>query len=161
MNNEKHYLTPLLEPQSIAIIGASETPGSIGESMVRNLLDGNFPGKVFFVNPKHDRIFGQKSYDSVESIPQRLDLAVICTKAETVPGIVEACGRAGTKAAIVISSGFSETDRRGASLERAAVENARRHRLRLLGPNCIGIMRPSAGLNLTFGHTTRTRAPSA
>jgi acetyltransferase len=153
MNYEKHYLTPLLEPQSIAIIGASETPGSIGETLARNVLDASFPGKVFFVNPKHEKVFGRKSYDSVESIPQRLDLAVICTKAESVPAIVDACGRAGTKAAIVIASGFSETDRRGAALERAAVENARRHRMRLLGPNCIGVMRPSAGLNLTFGHT--------
>jgi acetyltransferase len=152
MNNERHYLTSLLEPKSVAIIGASETPNSIGETMVRNLLDGSFSGKAFFVNPKHDKIFGQKSYDNVESIPQRLDLAVICTKPETVPGIIDACGRAGTRSAIVISGGFSETGPRGAALERAVVESARRHRIRLLGPNCLGIMRPSAGINLTFAH---------
>lgn len=152
MNNERHYLTPLLEPKTIAIIGASETPGSIGETLARNVLDTTFPGKVFFVNPKHDKIFGQKSYDSVESIPQRLDLAVICTRAETVAGIVDGCGRAGTRSAIVLSGGFSETGPRGAALERAVIEAARRHRVRLLGPNCLGIMRPSAGLNLTFAH---------
>jgi acetyltransferase len=152
MNNERHYLTSLFEPRSIAIIGASETPGSIGETLVRNMLDTNYSGKLFFVNPKHERVFAQKSYESVESIPQRLDLAVICTKPETVPGIVDACGRAGTRAAIVLSGGFSESGPRGAAFERATIENARRHRVRLVGPNCLGLMRPSAGVNLTFAH---------
>jgi acetyltransferase len=152
MNYERHYLTPLLEPRSIAIVGASETPGSIGATLVRNMLDTAYGGKLFFVNPRHETIFGQKSYDSVESIPQRLDLAVICTKPESVPTIIETCGRAGARSAIVLSGGFAESGPRGASLERAAVENARRHRLRLLGPNCLGIMRPSAGINLTFAH---------
>ena len=153
MKNERHYLTSLLDPKSIAVIGASETPGSIGETLVRNVLDSSFKGKVFFVNPKHEKIFGQKSYESVEAIPHRLDLAVVCTRADTVPGIIDACGRAGTRAAIVLSGGFSETGPRGAKLERAVIDNARRHRVRLLGPNCLGIIRPSAGLNLTFAHT--------
>lgn len=152
MNNERHYLTSLLEPRSIAIIGASETPGSIGETLVRNMLDANFPGKLFFVNPKHDMVFAQRSYESVESIPQRLDLAVICTRPETVPGIIEACGRAGTRSVIVLSGGFAEAGPRGAAIERAALEAARRHKVRLLGPNCLGIMRPSSGINLTFAH---------
>jgi len=152
MNNERHYLTFLFEPRSIAVVGASETPASIGETLVRNMLDSNYAGKLYFVNPRHDSVFGQKSYHSVETIPQRLDLAVICTKPETVPDIIEACGRAGTRAAIVLSGGFSETGPRGAALERAAMEAARRHRVRLLGPNCLGIMRPSAGINLTFAH---------
>lgn len=150
MNNERHYLTSLLEPKSVAIIGASETPGSIGETLARNILDSSFSGKVFFVNPKHDTVFGQKSYDSVESIPHRLDLAIICTKPATVAGIIDGCGRAGTRTAIVLSAGFSETGPRGAALERAILESARRHHIRLLGPNCLGIMRPSAGINLTF-----------
>src|SRR5512135_1673426 len=103
MNNERHYLTFLLEPRAIAIIGASETPGSIGETLARNMLDSNYAGKLYFVNPKHDKVFGHKSYESVESIPQRLDLAVVCTKPETVPSIIDACGRAGTRSAIVLS----------------------------------------------------------
>jgi acetyltransferase len=152
MNNERHYLTFLLEPRSIAVVGASETPGSIGETLVRNMMDTNYAGKLFFVNPQHDKVFGQKSYDSVESIPQRLDLAVVCTKSETAPAIIDACGRAGARAAIILSGGFSESGPRGIALERAVVDNARRHRLRLLGPNCMGIMRPSAGINLTFAH---------
>ncbi len=152
MNYEQHYLTTLFEPKSIAIIGASETPGSIGATLVRNVIDGGFKGKLFLVNPRHETVFGQKAYDSVESIPHRLDLAVICTRAETVPGIVDACGRAGTRNAIVISGGFAEMGPRGANLARSMLDSARRHNLRLLGPNCLGLMRPSSQLNATFAH---------
>ena len=152
MNYEQHYLTPLFEPKSIAIIGASETQGSVGATLVRNVIDSGYKGKLFLVNPRHDKVFGQNAYDSVESIPQRLDLAVICTKAETVPGIVEACGRAGTRNAIVISGGFAEMGPRGANLARTMLDSARRHGLRLLGPNCLGLMRPGSHLNATFAH---------
>lgn len=152
MNYEQHYLTPLFEPKSIAIIGASETPGSVGATLVGNVIDGGFKGKLFLVNPRHEFVFGQRAYDSVESIPQRLDLVVICTKAETVPAIIDACGRAGARNAIVISGGFAEMGPRGANLARAMLDSARRHNLRLLGPNCLGIMRPSSGVNVTFAH---------
>ncbi|MDP2792697.1 MAG: bifunctional acetate--CoA ligase family protein/GNAT family N-acetyltransferase [Sulfurisoma sp.] len=152
MNYEQHYLTSLFEPKSIAIVGASETPCSIGAILVRNMLDGAYKGKLFCVNPRHKTVFGHESHESVESIPRRLDLAVICTKPETVPAIVEACGRAGTRNVIVISGGFSESGPRGASLERAVIETARRHRIRLIGPNCLGLMRPGADINLTFAH---------
>lgn len=154
MNYEQHYLTSLFEPKSLAIIGASETPNSIGMTLVRNVIDGGFRGKLYLVNPRHERLFGQPVYDSVESIPQRLDLAVICTRAERVPGIVEACGRAGTRHVIVISGGFAEMGPRGESLLRAALDAARRHHVRLLGPNCIGIMRPGSGLNATFARNS-------
>ncbi|GAB1393217.1 GNAT family N-acetyltransferase [Rhodocyclaceae bacterium] len=152
MNHEQHYLMPLFEPKSIAIIGASETPGSIGATLVRNVIDGGYKGKLFLVNPRHETVFGQKAYATVESVPQRLDLAVICTKAETVPAIIESCGRAGTRNAIVISGGFAEMGPRGANLERSMLDSARRHNLRLLGPNCLGIMRPGSGVNVTFAH---------
>jgi acetyltransferase len=152
MNYEQHYLTPLFEPKSIAIIGASETQGSVGTTLVRNIIDGGYEGKLFLVNPRHDKVYGQNTYESVESIPQRLDLAVICTKAETVPAIVETCGRAGTRNVIVISGGFAEMGPRGASLLRSTLDAARRNSTRLLGPNCLGIMRPSSHLNATFAH---------
>ena len=152
MHNERHYLHTLFEPGSIAIVGASETPNSIGVTLVRNMLDSGYKGKLFFVNPKHETVFGQKAYASVDTIPQRLDIAVICTKAAIVPEIVDACGRAGCKNAIVISGGFAEAGPRGASLERATLENARRHGMRLLGPNCLGLTRPGSQLNLTLGH---------
>ena len=152
MHNERHYLHTLFEPRSIAIVGASETPNSIGVTLVRNMLDSGFTGKLFFVNPRHETVFGQQSYASVDTIPQRLDIAVICTPAATVPDIVDACGRAGCKNAIIIAGGFAEAGPRGAALERATLENARRHGMRLLGPNCLGIMRPGSQLNLIFGH---------
>ena len=152
MHNEQHYLHTLFEPGSIAIVGASETPNSIGVTLVRNMLDSGYKGKLFFVNPKHETVFGQPSYASVGTIPQRLDIAVICTEAAAVPEIVEACGRAGCRNVIVIAGGFAEAGPRGASLQRAALENARRHGMRLLGPNCLGIMRPGSQINLTFGH---------
>jgi acetyltransferase len=154
MNYDQHYLTPLFEPQSIAIIGASETPDSIGATMVRNMLDSGYKGKLFFVNPKHATVFGQPSYGSVENIPQRLDLAVVCTPAPTVAEIVDSCGRAGVRTAVIISGGFAETGRRGAAYERAVLENARRHNIRLLGPNSLGLMRPNQGVNLTFAHSS-------
>ena len=152
MDNERHYLHTLFEPESIAVIGASETANSIGVTLVRNMLDSGYKGKLFFVNPKHETVFGQPSYASVGTIPQRLDIAVICTEAAAVPEIVEACGRAGCRNVIVIAGGFAEAGPRGASLQRAALENARRHGMRLLGPNCLGIMRPGSQINLTFGH---------
>lgn len=152
MHNERHYLHTLFEPESIAIVGASETPNSIGVTLVRNMLDSGYKGKLFFVNPKHPTVFGQQSYAAVDTIPQRLDIAVICTPAATVPDIVDACGRAGCKNAIIIAGGFAEAGPRGAALERATLENARRHGMRLLGPNCLGIMRPGSQINLTFGH---------
>ena len=152
MTFERHYLTPLFEPQSVAIIGASEREGSIGATLVRNMLDIGFAGKLYLVNPASETLFGRQCYTSVEQVPQRVDVAVICTKAETVPAIIDACGRAGTRTAIIISAGFGETSQAGAALERAALENARRHHLRLMGPNCLGIMRPHSRVNLTFAY---------
>lgn len=150
--HEQHYLTPLFDPRSIAIIGASETEKSVGNFIIRNMLDAGFKGKLFAVNPKHDQIYGIPSYPSVEDIPQRLDLVVISTAAQTVPGIIDACGRAGVRYVVVISAGFAESSPRGAALERAALEAARRHRIRIVGPNCIGIIRPGIGLNASYAH---------
>ncbi|NTV10897.1 MAG: GNAT family N-acetyltransferase, partial [Zoogloea sp.] len=147
---EQHYLKPLFEPRSVAIIGASERENSIGSVLVRNMLDSGYKGKLFAVNPKHEQVYGLPCFKSVEEVPQRLDLVVIATRADRVPAIVEACGRAGTRAAIVLTSGFSESGPRGAMLERATLETARRHRIRLLGPNCLGLLRPDLGLNATF-----------
>ena len=151
---ETHYLTPLLEPRSVGIIGASEREGSLGDVLVRNMLDAGYKGKLFAINPKHDSVRGIACYKSVEDVPQRLDLVVIAVRAEKVLAILDSCGRAGVKAAILLSSGFSEAGPRGALLERQVVDAAQRHRIRLLGPNCLGIMRPQLGLNATFAHTS-------
>ncbi|MBX3678973.1 MAG: bifunctional acetate--CoA ligase family protein/GNAT family N-acetyltransferase [Rhodocyclaceae bacterium] len=149
---EKHYLTPLFEPRSVGIIGASERPDSIGGVLIRNMLEAGFKGKLFAINPKHETVFDVPCFRSVEDVPHRLDLVVISTRAETIPAIMDGCGRTGVKAAIVLSAGFSESGPRGAALERSTTEVARRHRIRLLGPNCLGIIRPELGLNATFAH---------
>ncbi|WP_323003701.1 bifunctional acetate--CoA ligase family protein/GNAT family N-acetyltransferase [Denitromonas sp.] len=149
---EKHYLTPLFEPKSVGVIGASERETAIGGVLIRNMLDAGFKGKIFAINPKHDKVHGVTCYKSVEDVPHRLDLVVIATAAQKVPAIIDGCGRAGVKAAIVLSAGFSETGPRGAALERSVMDAARRHKIRLLGPNCLGIMRPDLGLNATFAH---------
>ena len=146
---ERHYLAPLFQPASVAIIGASETPGSVGAVLAQN-MSAAYRGALYGVNPKHRSVHGIACHPSIGKVPQRIDLAVIATPAATVPGVIEECGDAGVRAAVVITAGFSETGPQGARLERALLENARRHRLRVIGPNCLGLMRPEIGLNATF-----------
>jgi acetyltransferase len=148
--SERHYLTPLFEPGTVAIVGATERAGAVGAVLVRNMLEAKYQGALFAVNPKHRSVLGVPCVPAIGKVPQRVDLAVIATPAATVPDIVEQCGRAGVRAAVVISAGFSEAGLPGAKLERAVLENARRHRVRIVGPNCLGLMRPALGLNATF-----------
>jgi acetyltransferase len=150
----RHYFAPLFEPDAVAIVGASERKGSIGSVLIENMLAAGYRGQLCAVNPKHRAVRGVPCFPTIGEVPRRVDLAVIATPAPTVPGIIEQCGAAGVRAAVVISAGFSESGPAGATLERALLENARRHRLRVLGPNCLGIMRPAIGLNATFarGH---------
>jgi acetyltransferase len=150
--SERHYLVPLFEPASVAVIGATERAGAVGAVLVNNLLESKYRGALFGVNPKHRSVHGVPCFDAIGKVPTRVDLAVIATPAPTVPLIIEQCGQAGVRAAVVISNGFSETGPAGAKLERALLENARRYRLRLVGPNCLGLMRPALGLNATFAH---------
>ena len=148
----RHYFAPLFEPATVAIIGASEEAGSVGAVLVGNMLDAGFRGKLYAVNPKYRAVQGVPCFPTIGEVPRRVDLAVIATPAATVPDIVNACGEAGVRAAVIISAGFGEAGHAGAKLERALLENARRHRLRVLGPNCFGVMRPDIGLNATFAH---------
>ena len=152
----RHYFAPLFEPASVAVIGASARAGSVGAVLIENMLEAGYRGTLYAVNPKHREVRGVPCFPSIGEVPRRVDLAVIATPAPTVPGIINACGAAGVRAAVVISAGFSDSGPAGAKLERALLENARRHRLRVLGPNCLGIMRPGIGLNATFarGHAT-------
>jgi len=152
--SNRHYLTPLFEPASVAIIGASEKSGKVGATLISNMLGAGFKGPLFAVNPKYASVRGVPCYASVAQLPQPVDLAVIATPAQTVPEVIDRCGRAGVRAAVVITAGFSETGPEGRALERAVLDNARRHRLRLVGPNCLGIMRPEIGLNATFARGT-------
>ena len=145
-------LDPFFKPKSVAVIGASEKPGSVGRSVFWNLLSNPFGGAVYPINPKHSNLLGVRTYSQVSAIPERADLAVIITPAPTVPGLVSDCAAAGIPAAIVISAGFKETGPEGAALEKQVLENARKGGMRLIGPNCLGVMAPSSGLNATFAN---------
>jgi len=145
-----HYLDPLFEPSSVALIGASERLDKVGGRLLDNLLAAGFQGRLFAVNPKYASVRGIPCVASVSQLAQPVDLAVVATPAATVPGVIEECGRAGIRAAVVITAGFRETGDAGAALERELLECARRHGVRVLGPNCVGLMRPPIGLNATF-----------
>ncbi|MGQ9531144.1 MAG: acetate--CoA ligase alpha subunit, partial [Candidatus Bathycorpusculaceae bacterium] len=140
----------IFNPKSVAIIGASDEEGSVGYALMKNFVDLGFEGKVFPVNIRKTEILGLKAYQSVEQIPAPVDLAVIATPAKTVPEIVEQCGRAGIKGIIIISAGFKEIGAEGKALEDKILEIKNNYGLRIIGPNCLGIIRPSIKLNATF-----------
>jgi len=146
-----HYLDRLFAPRSIAIFGASTRPNSVGALVYDNLLKGGFQGELYPINPKYEKLRGNPCYPEIQSIAAPVDLAVIATPAHTVPEIIHACGEHGVRTAIVLSAGFSEGDGKGAVLERKMLEAAQQYQLRILGPNCLGLIRPSAGMNATFG----------
>jgi acetyltransferase len=136
----------MFSPKSIALIGASEKPGSVGRALLENLQ--SFRGRVFAINPSHPRLLEQKAFSTIGDVPGDIDLAVIATPAATVPGIVAECAAAHAKGAVIISSGFKECGPAGAELERQVLD--RRGKMRIIGPNCVGVMLPHIGLNATF-----------
>jgi len=142
-------LKPLFYPKSVAVIGASRTPGKIGYEILRNILEYGYKGKVYPVNPKAEEILGLKSYPNVLSIPDKVDMAVIAVPAKIVPSVLEECGKKGVKAVVVISSGFKEIG--NTALEEQIVNIARKHSMRLLGPNIFGLYYAPPKLNATFG----------
>lgn len=146
----RHYLSPLFSPKSVAVIGASSRIDSVGEIVYKNMLGSGFQGRLYAVNPNHNEIQGQRAYASIEQIDESVDLAVIITRAATVPDIIESCGKRGVRFALVLSAGFREIGPQGVALERAVIENAQRYNMRLIGPNCLGILCPRVGLNATF-----------
>ncbi len=147
------HLDTLFRPASIALILASNQRGSIGSILAANLLGGPYQGRVWPVHPGHRRIRGAKVYRDLDQLPQAPDLGVICMPPATLPGVVSDLGRRGARAAVVITAGFSE-DREapGGALQQALVEAARASGLRVLGPNCLGILVPGVGLNASFAH---------
>lgn len=142
----------LFEPRSVALIGASDRPHSVGATVMRNLLQGGFRGPIWPVNLRHASVAGREAYRSVESLPSAPDLAVICTPAASVPGLIAALGSRGTRAAIVISAGLEQPDPGGGTLAAAMLRAAKPFQLRILGPNCIGLLVPRIGLNASFAH---------
>ena len=146
----QHYLRTLFSPKSIAVIGASERANAVGEIVFRNMLGSGYTGLLYPVNPAHQEVQGQRAYATIEDIEAQVELAVICTEAETVPDLIEACGKHGVRAAVVLSAGFSEVGAHGAALQHAMLANAKTYGVRIIGPNCLGMMRPAIGLNATF-----------
>jgi len=143
----------MFNPSSLALVGASRKPGSIGAVLVRNLVHAGFAGDIFPVNSKYESIEGLCAYSDVESLPKTPDLAVIATPPDTVPELIEEFGRRGTRAAVVITAGFGEGgSEKGRRLRTQMLEAARPHLLRIVGPNCLGIMVPKRSLNASFGH---------
>lgn len=148
-------LDTMFRPTSIAIIGASERPHSVGAVTVVNLRSSGFAGQVFAVNPKHTSIGGLPCYPDVASVPTTPDLVVVCTPAQTVPGLIAEAGVRGTKAAVVVTAGFSEGGRSaGRALQQQMLDAARPHLLRIIGPNCLGILSTPTKLNASFAQTT-------
>lgn len=135
-------------PDSIAVIGASASPNKVGYSVLRNLL--SFPGKLYPVNPSRTEIFGRKAYPSVKEIPGPVDWAVIAVPARIIPEVMEECGEKGVRLAIIVAAGFREIGDEGAALEERVTAIARRHGIRIVGPNCLGVMMPHMGINATF-----------
>ena len=148
----------MFNPSSVALVGASQRPRSIGALLARNLARAGFKGDIFPVNPKYKTIEGLPAYPDLVSLPKTPDLVVIATPPDTVPGLVEACGRRGTRAAVVITAGFGEGgSEKGERLCAHMLDSARPHLLRIVGPNCLGIMVPGVGLNASFGHVQPLR----
>ncbi len=146
--NSDRSMSSFFRPRTVAVIGASEKPGGVGRALLENL--GTFHGTLYPVNGQRDTVLGKKAYRNIASVPTRVDLAVIATPAATVPGIIRECVQAGVGAAIVISAGFKESGATGTELEHQILEAIKGTSLRVIGPNCLGVMGPHVNLNATF-----------
>jgi acetate---CoA ligase (ADP-forming) len=150
-------LARIFEPGSVAVVGASARPSSVGGAVVRKLVAGGFGGPIYPVNRSGEPVAGRRSFASVATVPGSVDLAVVAVPAEAVPGVVEECGAHGVRGLVVISGGFAE----GRARQRELVATARRHGMRLIGPNCVGIVNtdPSVALDASFGVGRLTPGP--
>lgn len=149
---ERQPLDAIFAPKNVAVIGATEKAGSVGRTLLWNLISSPFGGTVFPVNPKRPSVLGIKAYPNIAAVPEPVDLAVVVTPAPTVPGVIAECVEAGVKGAIIISAGFKEVGEEGIQLERSILEKARQGNMRIIGPNCLGVMNPVSGLNATFAN---------
>ncbi|CAA6818860.1 MAG: GNAT family N-acetyltransferase [uncultured Thiotrichaceae bacterium] len=148
-----HHLKHLFTPKSVALIGASTNPSSIGAVITKNLLSAGFNGPIMLVNPKHKMIEGIESYPNVSLLPTTPELAIIATPPRTIIKLLKQLGEKGTKAAVIISAGFAETgDEKDKKLQQELIDTAKKYDIRIVGPNCIGILNPHIGLNASFSH---------
>ncbi len=150
---ERRPLDDTFNPKNVAVIGASERAGSVGRSVLWNLLSTPFGGTVYPINPNRPSVLGIHTYKDVASLPEKVDLAVITTPAPSVPGLIGECVAAGVPAGIVISAGFKEHGEQGKELERQIAQRIAGGKMRIIGPNCLGVMNPLTGLNATFART--------
>jgi len=153
LRSEPHPLDAIFAPHSVAVIGATDRPGSVGRAVLWSLVSSPFGGTVYPVSDKRSSVLGIKAYKGIADLPEPVDLAVVVTPATTVPGIIGDCVTAGVRGAIVISAGFKEHGEKGKELERQILERIQGTGLRLIGPNCLGVMNPISGLNATFAST--------
>ncbi len=146
-----HYLNHFFTPKSVAIVGASERPESVGYRILLNMQEAQFQGGLYPVNNKREQILGLKAYPDLHAVPEELDLVVISTPAPTVPDIMRQCGEKGVHCVIIITAGFGELGEEGKKLQQEVLDIAHRYSIRIIGPNCLGVVRPSGFLNATFG----------
>ncbi|MFW5666898.1 MAG: bifunctional acetate--CoA ligase family protein/GNAT family N-acetyltransferase [Coleofasciculus sp.] len=152
LRSERQPLHSFFAPDNVAVIGATDKEGSVGRTLLWNLMSNPFGGTIFPVNPKRHSVLGIPAYSSIKDIPDPVDLAIIAIPAPLVPGVVQECVEVGVKSAIIISAGFKETGQAGVELEKQILETAR-GKMRIIGPNCLGLMSPRSGLNATFAST--------
>ncbi len=145
-----HQLDKLFAPKSIAVFGASEKPDGVGTRVFRNLIKAGFAGGLYPINPKHKKVQGHRCYKSLDEIDGQVDLAIVASPARTVVNIIRDCGEKGVAAAVVLTAGFREFGDKGKQLEQNLIDTARHYNIRLMGPNCLGLMRPSSGVDATF-----------
>jgi acetyltransferase len=143
-------LDHIFQPKKVALVGATENPGSVGLTLMQNLTATSFGGELFPINPKRETVLGIKAYPNLKSAPEGIDLVVIVTPAKAVPQIISDCADLKIPAAIIISAGFREIGEEGIELERQVLMHAKRGQMRIIGPNCLGVMNPNMGLNATF-----------
>lgn len=145
-----HPLQQFFTPETVAVIGATETSGAVGSTVFQNLVSSGFHGRVYPVNPKRPAIHDHKAFPSIAAVPEQVDLAVVVTPAVSVASVIRECAEQEIKNAVIISAGFKEIGASGAQLEREVLEEARKGGMRIIGPNCLGVMAPHSGLNATF-----------
>ena len=150
LRERRPTLEMMLAPRSVAVIGATETEGSVGRTLMENLKAGNFGGTLIPVNPRRKRVFGITAFPRISATQHAVDLAVVATPAPTVPALIGECVEAGVKGAIIISAGFEECGQAGRELEKQVLKELRGSKMRIIGPNCLGVMRPRIALNATF-----------
>jgi acetyltransferase len=146
-----HYLSRFFTPKTVAIVGASEREDSVGYRLLLNMQEAGFQGGLYPVNHKRDSLLGLKAYPDLLSVPEDLELVVVATPAPSVPGIIRQCGEKGVGSVIIITAGFGELGDEGKQLQQEVLDIAHRYGIRLIGPNCLGVVRPSGQLNATFG----------